>query len=79
MLKVESIVKRYSGLEVLKQVSFEIRRGQTVCLIGNNGSGKTTLINILAGFVTPEEGNVTVGGDSVLTDITTVRDSIRLC
>jgi ABC-type multidrug transport system fused ATPase/permease subunit len=79
VLKVDGIVKRYGGVEVLKQVSFEIKRGQTVCLIGNNGSGKTTLINILAGFASPEEGNITVGGESILNNITAVRDSIRLC
>ncbi len=60
-------------------MSLSIKKGQTVCLIGNNGSGKTTLINILVGFAYLDDGDVVINGTSVLEDIRLVRDDIRLC
>ncbi len=64
---------------MLKQVSFELKAGQTTCLIGNNGSGKTTLINVLVGFTKPEEGEALVCGHSILEDVSAVRENVRLC
>ncbi|WP_430534607.1 ABC transporter ATP-binding protein [Listeria rocourtiae] len=47
----------------LRDVSFEVKRGETVGLIGLNGSGKSTLSNILAGILPPSHGSVQTGGD----------------
>ncbi|MGF1568058.1 MAG: polysaccharide ABC transporter ATP-binding protein [Nodosilinea sp.] len=46
----------------LQEVSFELRRGETLGLVGKNGSGKSTLLRIIAGLVKPDVGTVTVNG-----------------
>lgn len=55
--------KRYhQEFWALKNVSFEVRRGQTVGILGRNGSGKSTLLQIIAGVMPPTEGEVSVRG-----------------
>lgn len=50
------------GVEVLSDVSFEIRPGETVAVVGATGAGKTTLVNLLLGFYEPTKGRVTLDG-----------------
>ncbi len=50
------ITKRFGGLTALDEVSFELARGEVLCLIGPNGSGKTTLFNVISGLVAPDAG-----------------------
>ncbi len=51
-----------SGDEAISHVSFSVKEGQTVGIIGGTGSGKTTLINLIPGFYSPTEGSVLVNG-----------------
>jgi lipopolysaccharide transport system ATP-binding protein len=46
----------------LRELSFEVRRGETFCIVGENGSGKSTLLQLVAGILTPTAGAVAVGG-----------------
>jgi spermidine/putrescine transport system ATP-binding protein len=58
MLRIHAIEKQYEGKPLLNGVSFEVLRGQTVCLLGASGSGKSTLLKIIAGLEVQEAGEV---------------------
>ena len=61
-LVFDNVVKTYGGATALAGVSLSIRDGDFVSLLGPSGSGKTTLLGILAGFVGPDSGRVSLGG-----------------
>lgn len=66
-LSMKNISKRYTGVQALDQVDFEIARGEIHCLVGENGSGKSTLIKIISGVVKPDSGaRIEVEGDVIL-------------
>ena len=55
----------YTDFEVLSDVSFEVKRGESVGLIGRNGAGKSTLLRIIAGIIEPTSGSVKTRGNVV--------------
>jgi ABC-2 type transport system ATP-binding protein len=62
-IRIEALSKTYEGgKQALKEVSFDVPRGQIFGLLGPNGAGKSTLINILAGLVVKTSGKVTIWG-----------------
>ena len=67
-LKADNLLKRYSGREVVSDVSFYVNPGEVVGLLGPNGAGKTTSFYALVGLVRPEEGRVFLG-DNELTHL----------
>ena len=62
MLEVTGIDVFYGGLKALDQVTFDVKEGEFVALIGSNGSGKSTLLNAIAGLITPQKGTITFNG-----------------
>jgi ribose transport system ATP-binding protein len=66
ILSVQGITKEFSGVKVLDNVSFNIRRGEIMGLIGENGAGKSTLIKIVTGIYPPSGGSLALDGKPVL-------------
>ena len=65
-LKIEGLSKAYNPAKpVFADVSFEIGKGEFVCIIGHSGCGKTTILNVLAGLDTATSGNVFMDGREV--------------
>lgn len=61
-LTLRGIEKRFGDLVAVKRLSLSFRRGEVHALLGENGAGKSTLMNVAAGFLTPDEGEIEVGG-----------------
>ncbi len=70
MLKATNISKSYHGKIALKDVSFEVSKGEIFCLLGQNGAGKTTTINIFLGFISKDGGKAFVADKEVGKDST---------
>ncbi len=73
MIEVHNVTKYYGQVRALHNVSFAVKKGEIVGLLGPNGSGKTTLMRILTGFFPPTEGKVVVAGLDVETASLEVR------
>ncbi len=54
--------RSYEKQHVLKNISFEIKKGEFFGIVGRNGSGKSTLLKLLAGIYTPDKGNIHING-----------------
>lgn len=78
-LVAADIHKSLGGLQAVDGVSFTIRNQEIFGLLGPNGAGKTTTIRILATVLRPDEGNVTIGGHSVVDSADEVRKLIGVC
>jgi ABC-2 type transport system ATP-binding protein len=68
MIRVSELRKSYQGKQVLGPIDFEVRRGETIGVLGRNGAGKTTMLRIIAGDLRPSAGSVWID------DVDAVRD-----
>jgi branched-chain amino acid transport system ATP-binding protein len=66
LLSVSDLQVAYGGIRAVKGVSFEVRAGEKVCLIGSNGAGKTTTLKAITGILPQSAGQVSVMGQSTL-------------
>lgn len=64
-LEINNIHKSFNSLEVLKNLSLEICKGELCCLLGSSGCGKTTLLKIINGLLEPDSGNIILSGDDI--------------
>lgn len=67
-VKVKGISKSYGSQKALKDVSFEVRKGEVVGLLGPNGAGKSTLMKIITGYIESDSGEVEICGVKVSDD-----------
>ncbi len=73
MIKVENISKSYDKVEALKDISFEVEKGELLGLIGPDGAGKTTLMRILMTLILQDRGNATMAGFDVVKSYKNIR------
>lgn len=64
-LQIKNISKSFGGIRAVNRVSFEIKKGDILGIIGPNGSGKTTLLNLITGFIRKESGEVIFKGKNI--------------
>jgi ABC-2 type transport system ATP-binding protein len=76
VIRVSGLSKRYGAHVAVDDVSFEVGKGEVVGFLGPNGAGKSTTLRILAGFLGPSAGTVTIDGHDVVTDSFEARRSL---
>lgn len=62
LLAVQNLSVNYDSIRAVKNISFEVEQGETVCLIGANGAGKTTTLKTLTGLLQPASGDIVFAG-----------------
>ena len=68
MIKADALTKRYGRLTAIRDVSFEIAKGEVVGFLGPNGAGKTTTMRILTGYLPPSAGRAVIAGFDLATE-----------
>src|SRR5437763_15791280 len=79
ILSIRQLTETYgTGVQALKPIDLDIRRGEIFALLGPNGAGETTMINIVCGIVTPTSGEVLIDGKHWQSDYRHARRRIGL-
>src|SRR4051812_6524433 len=65
MLKVTSLTVKYGAIEAVRNLTFEVREGQAVAIIGANGAGKSTTLNTIGGLLKPAHGKIEFDGREI--------------
>ena len=73
VLEVTNLSKGFGGITAVREVTFDLRRGEILGIIGPNGAGKTTLFDLISGFLKPDSGTVVLGG----TDVSGIASDLR--
>ena len=73
LLEVSGLSKRFGQIWAVRDLSFEVERGEIVVLLGPNGAGKTTTLRCIAGVLLPDEGSIRINGTSILHDPVTAK------
>jgi len=66
MILVEALSKNFGSVEALHSISFHVRKGEIIGLLGSNGAGKSTLLKILSTYLPPDAGRITIDGVDLL-------------
>ena len=76
MIKIENLTKSYGDLVAVKDISFTVSPGEVLGFLGPNGAGKSTTMKMIAGFLSPTEGQISVCGHNVESDSMAARQVI---
>ena len=76
-VRLDGVSKRFGETAALCEASFLVHRGELMTLLGPSGCGKTTLLNLVAGFLTPDAGDIAIDGERV-TELPTYRREIGM-
>ena len=68
LVKVNNVTAGYGSIDVLKDITFEIHRGQTVAVVGESGSGKSTAARVITGLLAPRQGKIEFNGSPLPKD-----------
>ncbi|MFT5390843.1 MAG: ABC-2 type transport system ATP-binding protein [Gammaproteobacteria bacterium] len=64
-VEINHLVKRFGEITAVHDVTFSVERGEVLGFLGPNGAGKSTTMKMITGFLSPDSGSITVGGDSI--------------
>jgi len=76
MLEVRQLTRLYGNFKAIDNVSFKIKKGEIVGLLGHNGAGKTTIMKMLSGYMEPNQGSIEVDGLDLLKDPNKVQQNL---
>ncbi|MCF2947825.1 ABC transporter ATP-binding protein [Paraglaciecola aquimarina] len=76
MLSVENITRTYGSFTAVDQVSFNIKQGEIVGLLGHNGAGKTTIMKMLSGYIEPNQGEIFIDGKNLELEAKSIQSSL---
>ncbi len=62
VVEFKAVSKSYNGTRVLKDIDFQVEKGERLILLGPSGCGKTTILRLIAGFIAPDQGSIEIGG-----------------
>lgn len=62
MIELKNVTKKYGDLVAVDNISFDVKEGEIIGLLGQNGAGKSTTMNMITGFIEPTQGNIVVNG-----------------
>ena len=58
VMEMKNITLRFGGVEAIKDISFDIREGESRAIIGPNGAGKSSMLNVISGLYVPQDGEL---------------------
>lgn len=76
IIQVSDLTKRYGDILALDHINFEVEKGEVFGFLGPNGAGKTTTIRILTGFSKPTDGNASIFGLDINSQIVQIKKHI---
>ena len=66
MIEVKNVTKKYGNFTAVDNITFTVKDGEVVGLLGQNGAGKSTTMNMITGFIEPTEGNIVINGFDIM-------------
>jgi len=73
MIKIDKLKRAYGDFVAVDDVSFSIKKGEIVGLLGHNGAGKTTIMKMISGYLEPSSGRIVIDDMDISSDHTAIQ------